>query len=593
MEFHCYICEASFGNVDGLCNHYKYVYFFTASDIYVCIEQNCFREYFAADSFKKHLVRKHTTHDEQSVHIDEDEEIIINVQVEGNPVQNCNIPFDTRNPEQKLETIQEIMPCDNEITPFELNKKIYKSILCFTANMYGCSTLNRRHVQTIIEMLQNLWGHNFLKPLKDKIFLMLHNTNQTKENLDELNSMFSIYENLFSGLESDFSRLKALEDSGCFIKPISYIIGSENKFQNINNIPVPTPVNCYGQYVPMPDMLKKFFELPNVLDSTLDNMEKLNNSEVFTNFVQGSLWKQITSMDHFVNKTVLPLLIYFDDVEPENDTSAHRGSHKVGMLYHSIPCIPTQFTSVLENLFLSTVFLSNYHTFGNTRVFAPVISELLHLEKNGLRIRTSSRTEKLIYFSMCLLLCDNLGIHTCLGAAQGFSANYPCRFCKAPKEVIKNQVTVDESISQNSDNYAVDVMRNNVSETGIKESCVWDCLQSFSFVHNQSVDFMHDFLESGIVNSDLCGILKAFIFDLNYFDLDTLNDRMLGFHYGPVEIGNKPAAITAENIRNDKLRFSASEMLTFVRFGLMIGDLIEEEMCNAPFGVDNDSLFES
>lgn len=200
------------------------------------------------------LKSQHKALNVQSVHVDEDNQII-NLQVEeGNQIQNCDIPFDIGNqPEQNVEA----MPHDSEvITLFELKEMVYKSILRFSSNLYGCSTLNRQHVQTVIEKLQSLWCPDFLKHLKDKVFLMLRNINQTEENLDELKSMFSIYENLFSGLESDFLRMKALGDSGCFIKPKSYIIGSENKFKIVHEIPVPTPVECYGQYVPMSDMLK-------------------------------------------------------------------------------------------------------------------------------------------------------------------------------------------------------------------------------------------------------------------------------------------------------------------------------------------------
>lgn len=41
---------------------------------------------------------------------------------------------------------------------------------------------------------------------------------------------------------------------------------------------------------------------------------------------------------------------------------------------------------------------------------------------------------------------------------------------------------------------------------------------------------------------------------------------------------HKPSLITADHIRNQKLKMSASEMMFFVRhFGLIIGDLVPED----------------
>lgn len=50
-------------------------------------------------------------------------------------------------------------------------------------------------------------------------------------------------------------------------------------------------------------------------------------------------------------------------------------------------------------------------------------------------------------------------------------------------------------IIRNSLNYYSDVVINNVSQTGVKEKCVWNDLNSFKVTDNNCVDIMHDMLE--------------------------------------------------------------------------------------------------
>lgn len=85
---------------------------------------------------------------------------------------------------------------------------------------------------------------------------------------------------------------------------------------------------------------------------------------------------------------------------------------------------------------------------------------------------------------------------------------------------------------------------------------------------------MHDMLE-GVCNYDIGLMLK--IFDFKYFTINTLNNRIELFDYGPIDIRNRPTLISNdENLKNQgKIKMSASEMLCFVKnLGLIIGNLV-------------------
>ncbi|KMQ89723.1 hypothetical protein RF55_10617 [Lasius niger] len=200
----------------------------------------------------------------------------------------------------------------------------------------------------------------------------------------------------------------------------------------------------------------------------------------------------------------------------------------------------------------------------------------LFIQQALYRISTSSG-EKQIYFSLCLLLGDNLGIHSICGLSEGFNANYPCRMCKHHRNEIASITALDTNKLRTMQNYAANVLLQDLTMTGIKEKCVWDAIRSFSFIQSISFDIMHDLLE-GVCGYDLGLILFDLIYYKKYFSLETLNNRIIYFDYGPVELSNAVPQIKKEHLTTGKLKFSASEMLCFIRyFGLMLGDLVPED----------------
>lgn len=77
-----------------------------------------------------------------------------------------------------------------------------------------------------------------------------------------------------------------------------------------------------------------------------------------------------------------------------------------------------------------------------------------------------------IYFSLSLIIGDNLGLHSILGFSESFNANYPCRFCSCSKVECNFLVIQDDSKLRNEENYSRDIAIDNLSLTGINEMCV-------------------------------------------------------------------------------------------------------------------------
>jgi len=271
---------------------------------------------------------------------------------------------------------------------------------------------------------------------------------------------------------------------------------------------------------------------------------------VVCSYFQSKVWKEKCRND--IDKIIIPFFLYFDEYETNNPLGAHAGKKKIGAVYVSFgSCIPAEFQSSLNYIFLALLFIANDRKeFGNKNIFKELINEINYLRTEGVIVNLRNENYT-IYFSLALIIGDNLGLHSMLGFNESFNANYPCRFCLCSKMECNYLVVQDESKMRNEENYSQGVAIDDLSLTGINELCVWNQTIDFHVVYNYSVDLMHDILE-GVCSYDLSGILYEFIINMKCFSLDTLNNRLQYFNYGPFEVQNKPQLISMDVIRNKK-----------------------------------------
>jgi len=142
--------------------------------------------------------------------------------------------------------------------------------------------------------------------------------------------------------------------------------------------------------------------------------------------------------------------------------------------------------------------------------------------------------------------------------------------CK--QHVYDTQCYEDKSLLRSTDQYFIDVERNDLSSTGIKEKYVWLDINDFSLFDQIGIDVMHDMLE-GCCKYVMSFILVYYIKELKIFSLEVLNNRISCFDFGSES--NKPCTLSMEHISVGKVRQSASEMLILIRyFALLIGDFV-------------------
>lgn len=123
------------------------------------------------------------------------------------------------------------------------------------------------------------------------------------------------------------------------------------------------------------------------------------------------------------------MILFFDDFETNDPLGSYEGLSKFGAVYLAMSCLPPELQSELDNIFLFLRFNSlDRKEFENASMFLRGIAELNTLSAEGITINYEHGTTK-IYFSVQLIIGDNLGMHTILGFCGSFRANYFGRFC--------------------------------------------------------------------------------------------------------------------------------------------------------------------
>ena len=570
-------CKSILASLDQLLNHYKTAHHMTSLDPVRC--NFCPRNFTNLRAFKKHFVFTH----KQYVFEDPTASSSGQVITTEDPLSECCINTNTVSP--SLPSTSNVIPVSEAAVNDEFNitqtddniqEALKEKVLSFCSEMYSHPGIPSSHAEMTFNIVLNL-VKGIDTAYKHKLMNSCINSNNPNSGsiVSNMNSIFNFVEDTFSSYSTNYRALKILQEEGYFVPPKLKTLGYTSKRRKFKRRFCVVRTKETMAFIPIRHVFRKFLEQKDVLPNILQYLEKLKLDDVIIeNVVQGECWRKFISHKENENKIILPVFLDNDDIEIGSCLSGHAGIQKINATYCSIPCLMPENRASLDHIFLVALTKSsNLKRFGNRKIFWRIIKELKYLSDTGILVSVDGKTVR-VFFQLCSLIGDNLGLNTIAGFVKNFStSNFCCRTCLANK-IQRNYYTLeDPNLLRTIENYLRDVCKENFKKTGIHELCIFNVLRRFHIITNGGVDVTHDLFE-GVVSYDLCLILKHFIFTSKNFTLSMANDRISKFNYGSADTSSKPPPLPENLMKRRTLKMSASETACLLKyFGLLFVNL--------------------
>lgn len=491
----CFKCEQVFKTIDSLAIHFKYLHNLTPSSTFFCV--HCCHYFQCLRTFKKHFKKVNSC-----------------IPSFINSVENANSP--------KILPVT-INPTEDTITnnEFEFSTKFFEEIsLKFVSNLQSKSKFTRTDVQELLDEVTEI----LFSPIADYI-----EKNVTNENLLNSNSLLLFLRNPFHNCKTFYTFVKTLKNKDVWEDVNEFDIDNKIAPAFLRNEITFTEKRTKGVIMPLKFQFKKFFELPNVLNDTLENINQISTLDgKYKNIINGTLWKE--KMYFHKGKNVIPYIIYFDEFEINNPLGSHKGAQAIAAFYYSFPTLPEHHLSSLNNIFPALFFKSRDKSFGNDASLKILVRDVKELEENGITIKINNNEMK-IYFVLGLITGDNLGLNSILGFTKSFSSKFYCRHCLCNKDESSRLTQEIQEKLRTEINYTENINMNETPEkrlklTGISENSIFNSISSFHVVKNFYGDIMHDLFE-GVCEYDISQILLHIIETEKIISIELLNENAL------------------------------------------------------------------
>lgn len=187
-------------------------------------------------------------------------------------------------------------------------------------------------------------------------------------------------------------------------------------------------------YLPACQTLTLIFNKTNLLDKILERQSELKNNEI-ENLIQAEIWQDmISNIVVKENQLILPLIIFYDDLQVLNPMGTQVIDYKVGVILLKIGILPRELESKLNAIIPHTLFFANDRKeFGNDNILRHLVMELSHLATVGIKIHHPTVTS--VIFVPTLLIGDNEAMNGLADFLTNFGkAKMICRDCKCIRE---------------------------------------------------------------------------------------------------------------------------------------------------------------
>lgn len=185
------------------------------------------------------------------------------------------------------------------------------------------------------------------------------------------------------------------------------------------------------------------------------------------------------------------------------------------------------------------------------------------------------QTKETAIFSFGFILGDNKESNIVLSFIRSFRANYYCRYCRLRRTDMEKTSSEISEERRNRLNYFDDVLINDETKTGVREYSPFNEIPFFHVTDSSGEDTTHT-VDEGILHYNLLPSFHYFIYEMEFFSLKLLNERIKSFHYAEEEKQNIAMPIFEKTLKEkSKFKMTASEMFNFAQnLIFIIGDLI-------------------
>ncbi|XP_067207915.1 uncharacterized protein [Linepithema humile] len=245
----------------------------TPLKVFKCGENGCYRQWSLRNSLRKHLVGPNHNFPAWSTIKSTHEHRI-----------DCN------NAEIFNECINQINTSNSDILSTEIGAKNYLREITLTDNdsiikdrsnafvvkLYNKPSIPRNHIQSIIDdIIFLISGHSSI--LKEKI--VSHLNTLGSETMKDITSILDCLKHSFNHLQNEYQRVKYFKSSTNYIAPIKYCIGNRRVCKDTGSFLVEKVKDVYSYFIPLRQVLQKFFELPDAFTATMHYINSLKDSD--------------------------------------------------------------------------------------------------------------------------------------------------------------------------------------------------------------------------------------------------------------------------------------------------------------------------
>lgn len=302
--FICFKCLKKFSQIPILLRHLKVGHIISSKLLQLrCKQDNCNQLFSSYRSFqihleKQHPICKHIVKSRPLVNEDCSNFNIISNDTKKSREINQNVSFNSLNNTENTVTLEETSSIleqtqfifsnptnDSSIVLNNINN-LKKRALYLTLCLHSQNCMPRKLVTDIQKMISDLLSTVSIA-IEDA--LSFHQLNEVKK---EIQFLFEFCNEPFSEIKSEYRLLKILTDSKLYEKPKSLVINNSVTETSVNGNLTLASKSSEIYIMPLHFQFKSIFEIPNLLNYTLERVKHSSESNVFENFASGELFEK-------------------------------------------------------------------------------------------------------------------------------------------------------------------------------------------------------------------------------------------------------------------------------------------------------------